>query len=64
MKRRSEYSHHEFENFLRVILVIVTDVLCCSSDYNNMGSHNVRTHWMYLHIINIGMKMVWRTRNM
>jgi len=26
---------------------------------NTKGSYNVRTHWMYLHIINIGLKMVW-----
>jgi len=31
---------------------------------NNVGSHNVRTHWMYLHIINTGLRMVWCYRNM
>ena len=25
---------------------------------NNVGSHNVRTHRMYLPIINVGLKMV------
>jgi len=31
---------------------------------NNMGSHNVRTHWLYLHIISTGPRMVWWNRNM
>ena len=31
---------------------------------NNMVSYNVRTHWMYLNVINIGLKMVWWDWNM
>jgi len=31
---------------------------------NNMGSHNVRTQWMYLHIIHIGLRMVWWNSSM
>jgi len=32
---------------------------------NNMGSHNVRTHWMHhVRILRIGLKMVHRNRNM
>jgi len=26
---------------------------------NTMGSHNVHTHSIYLHLINVGLKMVW-----
>jgi len=26
---------------------------------NTIASHNVRTHWMYFHVINIGLKMAW-----
>jgi len=31
---------------------------------NTIGSHNVRTHWMYLCIINTGLRMVWWNQNM
>jgi len=36
-----------------------TGMILAFNRVNNMVSHNVRTHWRYLHIINIGLKMVW-----
>jgi len=39
-------------NFFNVIILALICV-------NIIGSQNVVTHWMYIHIINIGLKMVW-----
>jgi len=34
--------------------LLKTDMILAFISVNNMGSHNVRTQWMYLHILNTG----------
>jgi len=34
-------------------------MILASNSVNTIVSHNVRKHWMYLHIINTGLKMAW-----
>jgi len=44
--------------------LLKTGMILAFISVNTMGSHDVYTHWMYLHIINIGLRMVWWERNM
>jgi len=49
---------------LKLLITGTIGMILAFISVNNVGSHNARTHWMYLHVINTGLMMVWWNRNM